>query len=169
MVAVAGNHDRQVVRAFLEHRGLARLVGHILCRRAVLPPTPAEFALSAGCLPGNLAAVSDSAYSLWRADMAGMLRIGVEGGADSRKFLGGTGELRLTGTTRGDAVTQMWPVARTGLVHGHLHRVPARPERPAPVIRDLGRLAEAMLAVPPETPGRRGRWWRRPPRTHGER
>lgn len=133
-----------------------------MCRRALLPPSVVEFAPSVGCPPGNLAAVSDSAYSRWLADMARMQRIGFEGGVNGRKFLAGTGELRLTrtGATKGGAVTQMWPVTRAGLVNGHLDRDPVRPERPAPVVRDLGRLADAMLAVPTESPGRRGHWWR---------
>ncbi|GLZ78254.1 hypothetical protein Afil01_30610 [Actinorhabdospora filicis] len=161
-VLVAGNHDQQVVRAFLKRHGLARLVDHILCRQALLPPTVTDLAPSAGCLPGNLTAIADSTYSLWQADMADMQRIGIEGGIDSRKHLAGIGELYLTntGNTRGDAVSQRWPVARRGLAFGRLDRDPARPERPAPVVRDLGRLAEAILAVPPETPGRRKRWWR---------
>lgn len=161
-VVVAGNYDQQVVRAFLKRHGLGKLVGHVLCRREVLPPGIHELAASAGCLPGNLAAVSGSAYSLWAADLADMLRIGVEGGSDSRKYLAGTGELWTTNTgrTQGPAVMRMWPVARRGLTTGHLDRVPPRPECPAPVVRDLGRLAEAMLAVAPEAPGRRKRWWR---------
>ncbi|MEV0650337.1 HAD family hydrolase [Phytomonospora sp. NPDC050363] len=181
-VVVAGNQDQHVVRAYLERHGLARRVDHVLCRRALLPPGVEEFAPSAGCLPGELAAVSGCAHSLWRAEMAGMLRIGVEGGgggggggrgdgcgegvADSRKLLAGTGRLGVTntGATRGPAIARMWPVARGGLVSGHVDRVPVRPERPTPVVGDLGRLAAAMLAVLPEATGRRGRrgqgrWW----------
>jgi len=162
-VVVAGNHDQRVVRAYLKRHGLARSVDHVLCRREVFPPGVGEIAPGVGCAPGNLAAVADSATTLWRADMEGMLRIGFEGGADDRKFLAGTGRLILTGTgtTRADAVTAMWPVARGGLVIGHLDRIPVRPARPGgPVVRDLARLTEAMLTVPPESPVRRRRWWR---------
>ncbi|HEY1176060.1 MAG TPA: HAD family hydrolase, partial [Phytomonospora sp.] len=115
-VAIAGNYDQRVVRAYLKRHGLARHVDRVLCREAELPTHVAELAPALGVAGDTVAAVSDSAVALRHAEAAGLRAIGFVGGGDRRKHLAGPGEVFVTnvGATETRSIPALWRTGRWG-------------------------------------------------------